>query len=695
MRTLMNRPRTLTCLVLAAGLAAPLTCIADDALPVRKITLYRSGVGDFQHFGTIEGDRTVSLSVDKDAVNDILKSLVASVDGGRVLNVQYDSQAPLARRLASFGVDLGKNPKIAEILAGLRGESIRLQMAGERAEGVILGVESRQAPSQNDRSMIAQPFVNLLTSGGIRSLPVYSITSFELLNAGLNDELNQALALLASARSERQATIDVSFAGHGARRASISYVHETPVWKTTYRLSLPELDGDARMQGWAIVENTTEHDWNDVELSLVAGNPVAFVMDLHTPLFMQRPTVAVPVMGLAAAARIYDDAVADFQTRRAMRESAEGAAAVAMRSRAVDRMGQNTGPAPGSVYRDTDMQEMDALRFEESGGVISGATGAETGEQFQYRIDFPVSIERNRSAMLPIITGPIEGRRISIYNPSDQAEHPMRGFELTNSSGVELTPGPISVYDGGSYAGDAMIGFTSRGQQRLFSYAVDLDVRALTDVKQTSSSSITRIVKGTMERQTRHRQTTSYTFVSRNAERDRTILVEHRKPTGWELKNPSEPASESATLWRFEVDLPAGERETLDVVVERIERTQLTVANLRPDALLNYVQSGEVSGEIRKAIERAAELHGRVLDLESRVNAFNERRAEITRDQTRIRSNMNSIDRNSELYRRYMTQLGEQETELQRLLEQRDEIQKELDTARFERDDYLRNLTVE
>ena len=105
--------------------------------------------------------------------------------------------------------------------------------------------------------------------------------------------------------------MDIKLSGEGARNIVVAYVQEMPVWKTSYRLVLPDAkaneekaaaDGKAKpsdsftIQGWAIVENTTDEDWNDVTLSLVSGRPVSFTMDLYEPLFLTRPNVPVPTI---------------------------------------------------------------------------------------------------------------------------------------------------------------------------------------------------------------------------------------------------------------------------------------------------------------------------------------------------------------------------------------------------------------
>ncbi|MEC9374573.1 MAG: hypothetical protein VYC34_12050, partial [Planctomycetota bacterium] len=332
-----------------AGLTMPLAAQAaeGDELALRRISLYRSGVGYFEHSGRVEGNARVSLVFDADHINDVLKSLVVlDLDGGQVSSVGYDTKAPLEKRLASFGLNIADNPSLAELFARLRGVEVRITTAEGPIKGTVLGVETRLAASGvNNAHMINQPCLNLLTESGIRAIPIANASTFEILDERTAEELREALAALASARAERTAEVDLEFMGTGSRRAVVAYTHETPVWKTTYRLVLPEETGGApSIQGWAIVENTTDQDWEDVRLSLAAGRPVSFVMDLHEPVYAPRAHVPVP-LGIAVAPRLYESGmagsapIADDEMRRSGRErqelfskAQESAAAPAARS---------------------------------------------------------------------------------------------------------------------------------------------------------------------------------------------------------------------------------------------------------------------------------------------------------------------------------------------------------------------------
>ncbi|MFG0282834.1 MAG: hypothetical protein ACF8R7_00290 [Phycisphaerales bacterium JB039] len=682
-------------LALAAGsvlaMTGPLT--ADDQLPITALTLYRSGVGSFERTGLVEGDADIQLRFDADQINDILKSMVAlDLDGGRIESVSYGSREPLERRLASFGINIADNPSMAELLARVRGAPIRVRSPEGDATGTALGVEKRQV-AQADTTIEAD-FLNLLTPAGIRSVMISEITSLEILDEKLAEELNKALTALAEQRADTIKTVDIGLRGDGARRIAVIYIHEMPVWKTSYRLVLPEESsraggGQPQLQGWAIVENTTDEDWNNVQLSLVAGMPVSFIMDLYEPLFSARPEVPVPTAA-GVTPRLYEGGVAEVRAKaleladraeRQRRGVPPPAAAPAEPGAGGDFF---AGQAVTSVAAD------DMTRY----AAAAQASGASVGEVFQYTLDVPVSIERQRSAMLPIISAGIDGRRVSIYNRGALADHPMRGVELTNSTDLQLMPGPISVFDGAAYAGDSQIGHVGAGDKRLLSYAVDLDVKVTTEDSGTSEIDSIRISGGVLVQTTSRESTTTYTLANNDEQRGRTVILEHPKLGGWTLVKPEKIAEETDSLYRFEAELPAGEAGKVDVVQTRTERSQTALVSADINWLAQMVRRGKVSDAVLEAVRKAANFQSRINEAERQIAELDRERDAISADQGRIRENMKTIDSRSELYQRYLTKLNDQETRLEEIRQVRGEQQAEADQARRELADYLRNLNV-
>ncbi len=693
-------PRSATALALAAGLhlsiGSPLLASEPTAdpqdLPITRITLYRSGVASFVREGAVTGDGAAHLRFRTDQVNDILKSMVVlDLGGGRVEGATYGSKEPLSRRLGSFAVNIADSPSRAELLERLRGAPVEIGTAEGARSGPVLGVEYHERVNADGFKEVRET-VSLLTPEGVWSSDVDDIRSFRILDEDLAAELEKALLALAEHRADNVKTLDIAFRGQGEREVVVGYVHEAPVWKTSYRLVIPEDEDDRlTLQGWAIVENTTEEDWEDVRLSLVAGQPVSFVMDLYEPLFVARPEVPVPT-GAGARPRAYEGGDGEaFGRERAVAEPAPPPAARRAAGRPADelRAKAGTGLAFGDVAAEVALGEAMAR------SVIAAASAEDVGEVFQFTLDAPVSVGRQQSAMLPIIAGDIDGRRVSIFNQADGLAHPMRGLDLTNDTGLQLMPGPIAVYDGAAYAGDAQIGHVSRGDDRLLAYAVDLDVDARVENEATSAVQKLRIVRGLLQQQSMDRRVSRYAFASNDRMRERTLIVEHPRMEGWDLVDTPEPEEVAGDLYRFETALEPGGSGRLSVTQERTRYESMELLSFDLGLLMRYATEGRASDEVVEAFRRAQSLRAEMLRSERALAELEKERNDISQDQARIRENMRTIDRTSDLYSRYVQKLTEQETRLEEIVRTIATVTAERDAQRKALEDYLAALNVE
>ena len=286
-KTISGSPRA------AVSEAAP---VEAAKLPVRRVVLYKNGVGYFEHLGRVRGSQDVHIDFTSGQLNDVLKSLtVLDLSGGRITGVDYNSEAPLARRLSTLRLALGERPSEAEFLAALRGARIEVRgSAGPAITGKLLSVERKTRNATN--WTVETDEISLISdTGEVRSVDLNPSTSIRILDRDLNAEVGKYLGLIASSRDQDVRRMTISTAGAGERNLYVSYISEVPIWKTTYRIVLPTKPGKKPLlQGWAVVDNTVGEDWNDVELSLVAGAPHSFIQQLSLPYYSRRPVVPLP-----------------------------------------------------------------------------------------------------------------------------------------------------------------------------------------------------------------------------------------------------------------------------------------------------------------------------------------------------------------------------------------------------------------
>jgi hypothetical protein len=660
-------------------------------VPLTRVVLFSSGVGYFQHQGTVDGDATVGMSFRVEQINDILKSLVLQdLGGGQIGPVTYAPQDPLERTLESFAVDISGNPSLGDLLDSLRGADVQIA-AESTVTGTVIGREWQEKTVGDN--VLEFEVINLLTDAGIVQVPVWQMKFMRLLDRELAADLDKALAAIAANRDVSKRQVQLSFLGTGTRPVSVGYLLETPVWKTTYRLVAE--DDKGFLQGWAIVENTTDEDWEGVSLALISGRPVSFTQDLYQPLYVSRPDVPVSVQA-AAAPRLFEGAMDDEGGADMAMEESVGAPKMAMRSAGRAGAAGAAGaapPAPGLAFgMGYGGMVADALAYS---GVQAAASGGEVGELFQYAIDMPVSIARQGSAMIPIVNQAIEARKVSIYNAQSDAVHPMNGLRLVNTSGLSLMAGPITVFDGGVYAGDALIDNLGPGDERLISYAMDLGVEVVTRPETTDRPETSiKIVKGVMIVTSKQVSKISYTIKNRT-DAARTVLVEHPLRDQWKLIEPDKAAETTRSLYRFEVAVAPDASEKLIVSEEMpiSERVSLTSESLSRVAV--YLRAQTISEAVKTALAKVIDMKTGLATIERNIEVKQARLEQIGVEQERIRQNMEQLDHDSDLYKKYVAKLTAQEDEFDKVRGEIDALEVERSKAQREMENFIAGLNVQ
>jgi hypothetical protein len=679
-------------------------------LPIGQVVLFSSGVGFFQREGAIEGDARVDLTFPVNDINDLIKSMVLrDLDGGHISAVSYDSNAPIERTLKSFAINLTGNPSFGEILHQARGEKVELSLANQGAgtlSGTIIGVEKQK--QKVDKEVIEVPSLNLWCVDGARSVKLSDVQRVRFLNATIDSEFKKALETLALSHDTLKKAVSIRFVGEGKRRVKVGYVIENPIWKTSYRLVLsPKGEEKPYLQGWAVVENPSDEDWKDVRMALVSGRPISFQMDLYQPLYVPRPVV-VPELFLGLNPVAYSGAL--IGTDNGARASLDAREAdKEMKSRMMERLsaesatrraggfggrGALAGAAPGRPgFADETRKALDG-RMDLNRSVTSAASAAKLGDFFQYAIDRPVTLPRQKSALLPIVGKDVQATRVSIYNERVQARFPLLGLRFKNSSGLHLMQGPITVFEGSNYAGDAQIKDIQPNEERLLSYAIDLG----TEVNPVPSSDSGRIltikaVKGIIHTTVKNRQIKTYTIKNRN-EQERTMLVEHPVNHAFRLVG-EKPTETAADVYRFEVKVPSGQTKNLVVTEEREDFHQYAFSTQSDEQIRFFMTQKVMSEQMKAGLKQAQELRWATEKTRREIAELQKQLNVIVEDQKRLRANLREMPETAKAYKRYLEKFDLQETQIEKYQADIKKLEVVLHTQQKAFDDFLANFNVE
>ena len=616
-------------------------------LPITRVVMFSAGVAYFHREGDVTGDGRLDLRFDEGDVNDLLKSLVLTdKDGGKVRAVTYDNRMPLDFTLKGFAVDVTENPTMGQLMHQVRGEKVEVaDKTGVVTVGQIISVERPAVPATGpDPGEI----LNLLTEDGLQTVELKQLKKIKLVRPELQAEFKKALEMLATARGDNKKAVSVVFSGNGKRKVAVGYVNEAPLWKPSYRLSVDE-KGATRIQGWATIENTTDEDWTNVKVGLVAGRPMSFQMDLYDPLFVPRPMVE-PDLFASLRPPMYQGGLNPTANMGMAMGNASGNPLNALGNAGpfggagqqlgnlgnlgaqggITGIGGNLGnlgiqggitgiqggqignlggqfglqggftgnlgvypqrvPRPNirTLYGDrltyteyvnrlrgnptpveTDRPPMTTVKdpLDKRAGALAVADGA-LGDMFEYTIDEPITLAKQKSALVPLVNETVEGSRVSIFNANTLAKHPLLGLKLVNKTKLHLAQGPVTVFDGGTFAGDARLPDIKPGETRLVSYAIDLGTEVVVRPEDKKPTLLGVTVTGDkVALRSTLRRTTTYLIRNRNTA-DRTVVIEHPQTPKWKLTVPAKLDDQTRSFYRFDVPVKAGALTTLEVTEE-------------------------------------------------------------------------------------------------------------------------------
>lgn len=645
--------------------ASPLALVpAAAADKVGSVLLSSGGLAEIvREVDLKDGERSFALEIPVDQADDVLKSLVVGDPAGAIASVTIDGANAAAEAFKRLPLKRDDLASTATIAAAMTGYAVTIDDgAGHTASGVILGVG--KVPRATEGQPIELPAVTLQRGdGSFAEVLLGPGAAITFSDAGVQRRIVAAMAAVRDAADASFRTLRIETTAAVARTVRLSYVVAAPVWKAAYRI-VPAEGGKYRVQGWAVLENGSGDDWQDVRLTLSSSNPVALRQRLIDMYWRERREVPLllpggsiePLVDGASAGGAYEaedtkgdadlpsEATSNWTSMRAQAALAQAAPAPVAPSR---------GPETASVEGDV------------------GIT---------FTLPQPVTLKAGATLTVPIIDADLGADLVSLWREGSGAA-PQAAIFLSNTTGNSLPPGIFTVYGESGYLGDAQVAGIPPGEKRFAAFAADPKTRV------TSQRDLTVTVVGLSARDgvlTVKRSLTWTTLYHLVAPKDaeRTVMVDQLHITGAEISTDGEVVSDEPDRLRVRLKVAAGQTRDLKVTETRTAADTVQLTDSDADTLLFYASTRGIDAAVAEKLKAIAAIKTRVADAERAMSRAEEIVKRQSGEQERLRANLQALPETSDGAKSYIAKLARSETAIEEAEAARSEAQKRADRER-------------
>jgi hypothetical protein len=649
------------------------------SLPVKRMVLYKHGVGFIERGDSFAGNDPIKLSFKRDTMDDILKSLCIFDTGkGRVTGLSYETGEDIAVQLAEKAITVPEQQAVIGLMRQLKGYAVRLETVEGNFEGTVVGTQEGKTvtimpgPSTPQQTVPSQPMSTIKDyvllkdkEGGLRAFDIERIVKFHILDSEAKTDLDFYLDAITSLRKKNTKAVTIFLEG-GNHELKVSYIMAMPSWRVSYRLAYEKKE--TILQGWGIIDNKLDEDLKDISLSLVAGKPISFIYDIYTPRIVPRPivreevrTVSAPVE-LESGAEALMDAPMEPERERAdmdMKMSECDAIRPIMLASPKKDEGRGYGK---SGARHAQQPPSSGEMFAASPAVQTKTV--EMGEFFKYDIDTPVTVKRGQSAMVPILQSKITCIKEHVYNNEKMPKNPVVTMKIKNDTGAVLERGPILVLDENTYVGEAILPYTSADSENHLAYSVDLGV--VVNEKYTNGSELRTIRIANRYLQKEHLEWKECEYELQNKKKDGIdFVLEHRK-TDYKIdeKVTQKPTdtTESYYRWKFKVEGKTASKFKVREVTTRYYSEAIRTMGI--ETLKSYLNSNFINKRDFAEVKAVIDLQVEINRINKEIADLNTERSRITEEQGRLRSNLNALGSSTQeekLRAKYIEKLDGQE----------------------------------
>ena len=314
-------------------------------------------------------------------------------------------------------------------------------------------------------------------------------------------------------------------------------------------------------------------------------------------------------------------------------------------------------------------------------GVQTGATGDEIGDLFEYKIDQPVTVNRDRSALIPIVQTKMDGERVSIYNENVRRDRPMGGMKLINTTALTLEGGSITILDKDAYAGEALMDRLKPKEERFISYALDLGTLVTTkQVFDNSPVKLVKIVNGIFQAHYFREEKKTYTLQNQT-DRPRVVYIEYPVRQGWKLSDETpKPTITTANYYRFRVELKALDKQEITVSEQQNLVDSYALTNINQSLIELFLNRKYINDITKQRLEKLIDLRSQINQIQAKLQALTTEESKIAEDQNRLRENIETLSKTPEaktLITRYVEKVNTQETRLETITKERESLEQQ------------------
>jgi hypothetical protein len=641
-----------------------------EALPIRRVILYQNGVGFFERQGKLNGS-LLTLRCRPSQINDLLKSLTVIDRGsGRALSVSLPLERTNERALADLPRQVRDAAGLLEVLRVFRGANVRLHGQRGTAEGRVVGVEqglvegSGGAGAGGEGRSPAHAFsVTLKARGGdLAVYPVSGITRVELLDRTLDAGLDRSLDVSYEEGAWGSISLGVRLAGSEEHDLIVSYIVEMPMWKPAYRLVVQK-QRPPLLQGWAVVDNVSGESWDGVHLSLVAGTPMSFLYDLHTPRYARRPDLS-PRGETVALAPPVEEAISTRSPKDMLQRTYAGSRAGGgeIGGETAEEKRRNAPSKTASMDEPREMRSgkkkpeptLDASMLNmalenQLQSVKTEVSGEKVGALFRYDLKDPVTVPESSSTLVNIVNSRVPGEEVVLFRPEltsgSASSHPYRAVRFTNETGFALEQGPVTIYSEGTFVGEGFLERLEKGRSLFLTFAIDGAVEMTwTQSYREEAVRLLKIHHGLVESEVLHLNRSVYTIRNEHEAPIAAYVKSQRPSREHKLRKPPKGTVETPDASYIPLELPAGAKRELEIEWMLPVRQQLAVdTSLATSVLRLFSTTGRVPASIKPVLARILALKERMDTLEVELGRQGGLKANLSDDQARVRANLDLL----------------------------------------------------